>query len=251
MGGLIWRNCAGPIGGTVHSVAGRPGSGQAAHAARPCLPAGPAMRQAMTPRTGTAHQRAWILGYGTAASSRRATGGDPGRTRTCCLKFRKLALYPDELRGHASAKIGNPGGNTTGFPVRANQPVRGRRDSGTNRRNRAGKPKGRPEAAFSVAQHADAFAASGLIRLERAKGFEPSTPTLARLLSAVSWRFLLSLYVHNLLISRRFLCRSIAADSPTFQFWWTPCGHHDSMVSTTAPENGHVQPLAEAHQARR
>ena len=26
---------------------------------------------------------------------------DPGRTRTCCLKIRNLALYPDELRDHA------------------------------------------------------------------------------------------------------------------------------------------------------
>ena len=26
--------------------------------------------------------------------------GDPCRTRTCYLQFRKLTLYPDELRGH-------------------------------------------------------------------------------------------------------------------------------------------------------
>ena len=27
-------------------------------------------------------------------------GGDPDRTRTCYLKIRNLALYPDELRDH-------------------------------------------------------------------------------------------------------------------------------------------------------
>ncbi len=27
--------------------------------------------------------------------------GAPGRTRTCCLKIRSLALYPDELRARA------------------------------------------------------------------------------------------------------------------------------------------------------
>ena len=28
--------------------------------------------------------------------------GDPCRTRTCCPQFRKLMLYPDELRGRAT-----------------------------------------------------------------------------------------------------------------------------------------------------
>ena len=36
----------------------------------------------------------------TSTHSNRLKYGDPGRTRTCCLKIRNLALYPDELRDH-------------------------------------------------------------------------------------------------------------------------------------------------------
>lgn len=36
-----------------------------------------------------------------ACADDREETGDPGRTRTCDLRFRKPSLYPAELRGHA------------------------------------------------------------------------------------------------------------------------------------------------------
>src|SRR5687768_11684702 len=41
--------------------------------------------------------------YGFAAATRRR--GDPGKTRTCDLRFRKPLLYPAELRDHEPLNI--------------------------------------------------------------------------------------------------------------------------------------------------
>ena len=45
----------------------------------------------------------WLHGTRHLSPRPAATGevGAPGRTRTCCLKIRSLALYPDELRARA------------------------------------------------------------------------------------------------------------------------------------------------------